>query len=188
MIGFLRGQVITTGGSWMLLDVSGVGYEVFAPSRLIDAALVEQEQAVFTHLVVREDSLTLYGFASRAEKELFQLLIDISGIGPKIALAILSTYTPAEVQQAAVQQNAAVFSAVSGIGKKNAERIVLELKNKSWGDQLPGQLSGSGPSGQLQSALSSLGYSSAEVVQMSKQVDPSLPLSEQIKQALAKQS
>ena len=188
MIGYLRGIVIEKGSNWLLLDVSGVGYEVMVPKRLADQSVHDDNQAVFAQLVVREDSLTLYGFVSREEKQLFQLLIEISGVGPKIALAILSAYTPAQVQQAAIEQNAAVFSAVSGIGKKNAERIILELKNKSWGEQVPG-MSGSPAAGsQLHSALASLGYSASEVIQLSQNIDSQLPLSEQIKQALAKQS
>lgn len=181
MIGWLEGQVIAKGPSWLLLNAGGVGYQVHVPQRLAESAIVDSHQSVFTHLAVREDALTLYGFVDQQEKDLFELLIDISGIGPKIGLAILSTYSPQQVQTAIIQQNAAAFSAVSGIGKKNAERIVLELKNKHWTSEL--STAGSVDSN-LQQALVALGYSAAEAVIMAQEVDAALPLQEQIKAAL----
>lgn len=186
MIGYLRGQLIDKGINWLLLDVGGVGYEVLVPARLAEAALLDGQVAVYAHLAVREDALTLYGFVSQEEKRLFELLVGISGIGPKIALSILSAYSPAEVQAAVSQENATVFSAVSGIGKKNAERIILELKNKVWSSTALETTAASGSS-QLHQALTALGYSTAEAVVMSKEVDGLLPLDQQIKIALQKQ-
>lgn len=183
MIGFLRGQVIERTTHSILLDVQGVGFDVLVPTRVAEKVELDKPLSLYTHLAVREDALTLFGFGSRAEKELFDLLVGISGIGPKIALAILSTYSPEQVQQAIAAGNSAAFSAVSGIGKKNAERIVLELKNKVVITALPGESIGGS---ELHQALSGLGYSAAEAIQLSQGIDPALPLQQQLKAALAK--
>jgi Holliday junction DNA helicase RuvA len=183
VIGYLRGQVIDKHPDRLLLDVGGVGYLVLVTSRLVQETAMDATLAVYTHLAVREDALTLYGFSSVEEKSLFESLVGVSGIGPKLGLAILSAYSPAEVQAAVSQADAAVFSAVSGIGKKNAERIVLELENKVWSADLPTLATGTGGN-PLHQALISLGYSAAEAVSMSAGVGVDLPLSEQIKSAL----
>jgi Holliday junction DNA helicase RuvA len=165
----------------LLLEVNGVGYQLLVPTRLIEEVVVGNELQLFTYLAVREDALTLYGFTTEPEKDVFELLIGISGIGPKIALSILSTYGPDEIQGAVAGGNSTAFSAVSGIGKKNAERIVLELKNKVWSNAA---MTFAPASNELQQALLGLGYSSAEVVLMSKGIAVDLPLSQQIKLAL----
>ncbi len=183
MIGSLRGTVAHKRINSLLLDVGGVGYQVMVPTRVAESALLDTELQLFTHLAVREDALTLYGFSTDEAKDLFELLVGVSGIGPKIALGILSTYSPDEVQSAVSSGNAAAFSAVSGIGKKNAERIVLELKNKVWSAAAL-QPVGTNGSGDLQQALTALGYTGAEAVKMSQGIDAELPVEEQIKMAL----
>ena len=181
MIGLLNGQVSSVYEGRVILNVNGVGYVVNTPNRL--EVQLGQELTVYTYLAVREDALTLYGFDSAEDKEVFELLISISGIGPRLGLAILSAYTPAQIQQAISQGNAAAFSAVSGIGKKNAERIILELKNKIDVGQLSGATTPT--SQELTSALAALGYSGVEVMQATQNIDTSQPISQQIKQALA---
>jgi Holliday junction DNA helicase RuvA len=181
MIGYLRGQIISRNTNSVLLDVQGVGYEILVPSRLAGTVDLGETLSLYTHLGVREDALTLYGLSSLDDKQLFESLIGISGIGPKIALAILSTYSVADVQAALVQGNAAAFTAVSGIGKKNAERIVLELKNKVHAAVLDGPTGGGSP---LHQALTSLGYSVPEIMAMTNGIASELPLDEQIKLAL----
>jgi Holliday junction DNA helicase RuvA len=180
MIGSLRGTVISKGLQAIILEVGGVGYHVLVPTKVVDSVQAEQELLVHTHLAVREDALTLYGFTTESEKDLFELLVGISGIGPKIALAILSTYSPAEVQSAVANGQAEAFSAVSGIGKKNAERIVLELKNKVWTAELQPVAN---VSSDLHQALAGLGYSQMEIMKL-KNIDQAVSLSEQVKIAL----
>jgi holliday junction DNA helicase RuvA len=184
MIGMLRGAIIEIKSGSVLLDVNGVGYLLHIPTGRDGEIVLGKEVTFYTHLAVREDALTLYGFHSSQEKQVFELLVGVSGIGPRLGLAVLSTYAPIEIQSAIASGRAEAFSAVSGIGKKNAERIILELKNKMAIDSLD-QLPLS-PGGELTAALSALGYSAAEAIRVSQQVDASLPLSDQIKTALSK--
>lgn len=187
MIGYLQGVVLSKGIQSILLNVHGVGYQVLVPLTVADQAVLGQEAELYCHLAVREDALTLYGFASADDQAVFEQLISVSGVGPKIGLSVLSTYSPAEVQAAVASGNAAAFSAVSGIGKKNADRIVLELKNKL---ATPAGLMASvtPAASELTSALLALGYSTNEVAQISQGVDTSLPIQQQIKQALTKRA
>lgn len=183
MIGYLSGVVIDRGQQHLLLDVSGVGYVVWVPTTLAASANLNEPLAVYTHLSVREDALTLFGFDDSDSRSLFELLIDVSGVGPKIALNVLSAYSPPQIRQAVASGNTAAFSAVSGIGKKNAERIVLELKNRVGPVGVEDAIGGSD---ELHQALLALGYSQAEVLEMSQSVSGELPLSEQVKAALKK--
>lgn len=187
MIGYLKGIVISKGIQSLLVNVQGVGYQVLVPLTVADQAILDHEVELFCHLAVREDALTLYGFASADDQTIFEQLISVSGVGPKIGLSVLSTYSPAEVQSAVATGNASAFSAVSGIGKKNADRIVLELKNKL--ATPAGLVGGTLTQGnELSAALISLGYSPAEVTQISQGIDAQLPIQQQIKLALAKLS
>ena len=165
MIAFLRGTILEKHPQRLIVDVNGVGYEVLVPlSTYFDAAEPGSATPVSLHVHthVREDALQLFGFASRFELELFSRLIGISGIGPKLALAVLSGIEPAELVRAVRTQNISRLTSIPGIGKKTAERIGLELK-----DRLPRGFGGADPAplspddrvrADLLSALSNLGY------------------------------
>ncbi len=130
MIGYLRGRVLLLESEGCLLDVHGVGYRLILPSNLLSGLRIGQECAFYTHLQVREDAFTLFGFPDLAEYELFLLLLTVSGIGPKAAIAILSTLRPPALRQAIVLRDLKTITRVPGIGKKTAERLLLELGDK----------------------------------------------------------
>lgn len=136
MIGYLRGKVLRLENDCCLLDVNGVGYRLVVPANLLSTLRQGQECAFYTHLQVREDALVLFGFAEVAEYELFLQLLGVSGVGPKAAVAILSTLRPAALRQAIVLRDWKTITQVPGIGKKTAERMLLELSDKmSLGEQ-----------------------------------------------------
>ena len=165
MIAFLRGTILEKTPQRLIIDVGGVGYEVLVPlSTYFDAAEPGSVTPVSLHVHthVREDALQLFGFASRFELDLFTRLIGISGIGPKLALAVLSGIEPAELVRAVRTQNIARLTSIPGIGKKTAERIGLELKDRlpeAFGAADPAPLS---PNDQVRAdlltALANLGY------------------------------
>src|SRR5688500_1370397 len=131
MIAFLRGRIIDKQPNLIIIDVQGVGYEVHVPlSTYYDAGEGGAEAALRIHTHVREDALQLYGFLTQLEEQLFKRLISISGIGPKLAIAVLSGIEPAELVSAIQRGDLARLTGIPGVGKKTAERIVLELKDR----------------------------------------------------------
>jgi holliday junction DNA helicase RuvA len=173
MIGYLRGTVTHLFNDFCFLDIGGVGYRVFVPNSTRQELKLNGDTLLFTYLNVREDALLLYGFQSQNEYDLFQLLIAITGIGPKVALGVLSAISPADFALAVSQKNAALLTRIPGIGKKTAERMILELKDKlGLPDSVTAQTTtgGSGyerPLDEMQEAiqaLMSLGYSQAEIL------------------------
>jgi Holliday junction DNA helicase RuvA len=179
MIARLRGRPVARTADGLVLDVNGVGYLVQAtPSA---AANGGDEITVETYLHVREDALQLYGFADAAERELFVQLLGVNGVGPKVALAIVSGSRPGELRKAIVREDVARFQAIPGIGKKTAERIVLELKEKIVVD-----VAEAAPGGDLtaRDALVELGYSLVDAERALAEVDDSLPVEEQVRHAL----
>lgn len=131
MIDFLRGQVAHIETEYVVLDVQGVGYQVFCPNPYSVAAMSQQERVtVYTHHHVREDAMLLFGFATREEQKLFRKLIEVSGIGPKVALGILAGGSPEQVIAAIHQENVNFLTKLPGIGKKTAQRMILDLKDK----------------------------------------------------------
>ncbi len=193
MISRLRGTPAGRTADGLVLDVGGVGYLVAAtPSALRSAdggrADSAGEITVETYLHVREDALQLYGFADAAERQLFLHLLGVSGIGPKVALAVVSSAPPAELSRAIALDDPARFQAIPGIGKKTAERIVLELKEKLGSEDvvaLP-SLPGTPTSAHVvaRDALVELGYSVIEAETALAHVDPELPPEERVRQAL----
>ncbi len=178
MIARLRGRPVARTADGLVLDVNGVGYLVQAtPSA---AAKGGDEITVETYLHVREDALQLYGFADAAERDLFVQLLGVNGVGPKVALAIVSGSRPGELRKAIVREDVARFQAIPGIGKKTAERIVLELKEKIVVDV------GDAPAGDLtaRDALVELGYSLVDAERALAEIDDSLSIEEQVRQAL----
>ena len=169
-----------------MLDVDGVGYLVAATPRAVRAAERGGEVVVETYLHVREDALQLYGFADAAERELFLQLLTVTGIGPKVALAIVSGSPAAELRRAIVLEDTARFQAIPGIGKKTAERIVLELKEKLGAEDRRCRSDAAGTSVHLtaRDALVELGYSVLEAEQALAAIDPDLPAEERVRLAL----
>jgi Holliday junction DNA helicase RuvA len=171
-----------------VLDVNGVGYLVAATPAVLRRATTGAEVTVETYLHVREDALQLYGFADAEERELFVHLLTVSGIGPKVALAVVSGSPAAELRKAIAMGDHARFQAIPGIGKKTAERIVLELKEKLGSDDvvaLPTAAGGASSSHVVaRDALVGLGYTVVEAEQALARVDPGLPAEERVREAL----
>ena len=181
MISRLRGTVVARSGAVIVVDVGGVGYLVAATPRV--QARLGEETTVDTYLHVREDALQLYGFASADERELFELLLGVSGIGPKVALAIVSGSPPAELRRAIARDDLARFEAIPGIGRKTAQRVVMELKDKL-GD--PGVGASAGGALLAREALVELGWSLVDAERALDGVDEDLPVEEQVRSALKK--
>ncbi len=187
MISRLRGSLAGRTPDGFVLDVNGVGYLLAATPGAIRAAEAGAEAVVETYLHVREDALQLYGFADAAERQLFLHLLTVAGIGPKVALAIVSGAPASELRRAIVLQDVARFQAVPGVGKKTAERIVLELKEKLGSeDPVPIASGAAGTSVHVtaRDALVELGYSVLEAEQALASVDPDLPAEERVRLAL----
>jgi holliday junction DNA helicase RuvA len=187
MIARLRGQLATRTAEGVVVDVGGVGYLVAATPSAASQADVGREVTLETYLHVREDTLQLYGFADLAERELFVQLLAVNGIGPKVALAIVSGSSPVELRRAIVLGDHARFQAIPGIGKKTAERIVLELKEKlaSTADvtDSPASVVSIAPL-VARDALVELGWSVLEADRALAEVDPELAPEERVRVAL----
>lgn len=169
MIAFLRGTILARTADAIILDVQGVGYRVRVPA-LTMATLGEvgAPAQVHTHMHVREDDISLFGFATLDELELFEKLIGVSGIGPKVALGVLSTAPPNVVAAAISQGNLDVLTTIPGIGKKTAQRLVLELKGKVEVGEEIGELSALDQ--EVAATLINLGYSAAEAQRAARAV------------------
>jgi Holliday junction DNA helicase RuvA len=187
VIGRLSGVLLTKTPPQVMLDVGGVGYEVDVPmSTFYDLPPMGERVVLLTHMVVREDAQLLYGFLTEGERAAFRELIRISGIGPRMALAVLSGLSVADLAQAVTLQESGRLVKVPGIGKKTAERLLLELKGKL-GPELQGvagQRAASDHSPDIQRALLALGYSEREVSLAARQLPPDATVSDGIKQAL----
>ena len=197
MIARLRGQLIEKMPPWVVLDVAGVGYQVEVPLSTFEVlpALGEQS-SLLIEMVVREDAMLLYGFATEKEKSLFRLLVKVNGIGPKLALAVLSSLSVDAFVQAVREKNAALLTKIPGVGKKTAERMVLELATAVDsivgafvlnGTAVPLSLNNADSMMRQQAiqALEALGYKNAEAAQrVDKAWQDNSVLSDQIKYAL----
>src|ERR671911_1098567 len=179
------GKPVARTAEGLMLDVGGVGYLVAATTGALRKAEGAAEVTVDTYLHVREDALQLYGFAEVAERELFVQLLSVNGIGPKVALAVVSGSPAADLRRAIVLEDAARFQAIPGIGKKTAERIVLELKEKLGDAPVPiSSASGTQPHLVARDALVELGYTLGEAEQALARIDPELPPEERVREAL----
>jgi Holliday junction DNA helicase RuvA len=187
MIGRLSGTLLEKHPPQVLLDVGGVGYEVDVPmSSFYNLPAIGERVTLVTHFVVREDAQQLFGFLSQKERVAFRELIRISGVGPKLALSVLSGMSADDLAECIVLQDASRLTRVPGIGKKTAERLLLELKGRL-ADALPqtGALSASaGNARDALNALLALGYSDKEALPTLKQLPEGLSLEESIRQAL----
>lgn len=187
MIGRLTGMLLEKHPPQVLLDVAGVGYEVDVPmSSFYNLPAIGERVTLVTHFVVREDAQQLFGFLSQKERIAFRELIRISGVGPKLALSVLSGMSADDLAQCVVMQDAAQLTRVPGIGKKTAERLLLELKGRL-ADALPqtgGVAVSAGVTHDALGALLALGYSEKEALPVLKQLPEGLSLEESIRQAL----
>lgn len=184
MIARLRGRPVARTAEGMVLDVNGVGYLVAATPSALRAAEGGGDATIETYLHVREDTLQLYGFADADERELFTLLLTVNGIGPKVALAVVSGSPPGELRRAIALGDYARFQAIPGIGKKIAERIVLELKGSVAVATEPDLASQSEPHLVARRALVELGYTLLEAEQALSGSDPDLEPEERVRLAL----
>lgn len=174
MIGFIRGILAEKSNGYIIVDVGGIGYEIFVPANSGAYMAAEgSEIMVYTSMIVREDDVSLYGFSRKGELDAFKKLITVSGVGAKAAISILSAFTLEQLQQAIVFEDAKTLTKANGIGKKSAERIVLELKDKFSAEGHDGSMhtsetlmtsDGGAATGRAEavSALIELGYSRGE--------------------------
>lgn len=186
MIGHLRGVVIFSCDKYVVLDVGGIGYKVYISPDTASAISTEESAKLWTHLVVREDALDLYGFLDQKELDFFKLLIGISGIGPKGALGIMSVAPVETVLSAIGTGDTSYLTKVSGIGKKNAQKIILELKDKI-GNLISTEQTNIGLHEDIDviEALKSLGYKEREAREVLQELSPDIKgASEKITEAL----
>jgi Holliday junction DNA helicase RuvA len=175
MIGSIAGVLTLKAPPHLQLEVGGIGYEIEAPmSTFYGLPPLGERTRLLTHLVVREDAHLLYGFATEGERSLFRQLLKISGIGPRIALAILSGVTSAAFARAVHEQDAATLTRIPGVGRKTAERLIVEMRDRlaqgSAVDALP-TAPATGPQTEAYSALVSLGYKPQEATRLLKGVE-----------------
>jgi len=187
MISFLSGKILNKGNGFIVLRVGDIGYKIFVNTGIMSESRIGDSLEIYTHQHVREDALDLFGFKDMAGLELFELLISISGVGPKTALGVLSVGSANEIRESIACGDAALLTKVSGIGKKTAERVVLELRDKM--GVLEKREIGSESSSSIASdeidALMALGYSLADAREALKRVDPEIKGSgARIKEAL----
>jgi len=172
MISYLRGTISFIGDNYLEIIVNNIGYKVFVTGDILNKAKIDKELEIFCHQNVKEDALDLFGFDSREKLDLFAKLISVSGIGPKTGLGVLALATVDEIESAIVRGDASILTKVSGIGKKTAERIVLELKNKF----TKGKTSVNGKEQQSEDAdvidgLMNLGYTAEDARKALREID-----------------
>ena len=163
MIATLRGEISQIEDNALIVEVGGVGLRVFVPAPLRGQVKAGEAVFLFTHLVVREDALILYGFESQGDRELFNILLGVDGVGPKVALSVLSTMTIDAIQRAVFGDEPDVLSRVPGVGKKTAQKMALHLKDKlKPGDGFSKLAAMSDADAEVLAALTALGYSVVE--------------------------
>jgi len=195
MFNYISGRVAELLPSCVVIDCSGVGFQLNASSYTLGQLKTDEFAKLYTYVHIREDIFEIYGFANRSEKQCFEMLIGVSGVGPKAALSILSVNTPESLITAIISENEKAITAAAGVGKKIAQRVILELRDKITKDNI--LLTMSNPSSissvlqantkmnDASAALSVLGYSASEVNTVLKQIDTeTLSLEEIIKCAL----
>jgi Holliday junction DNA helicase RuvA len=185
VIGRLRGTVVAKLPDRVVVDVRGMGYEVsVSPRTLAELPGIGEEAVVHTHLHVREDQLALFGFATDDQRALFRLLLSVNGVGPKVALAVLGTLSPDELRTAVVSEDAAALTAVPGIGKRSAQKLMLELRPRL---ELPDAdlpaMSGSAVA-EVREALEGLGYQAGEIRAVLGTLPLDLPVDELLRLSL----
>ncbi len=183
MIGRLSGTLASVGVDSVLVEVNGVGYDVAVSSRtFLELSGVGSEIVLHTHLYVREDQMALFGFTTSDDRDLFRLLLGVSGIGPKVGLAILATMSADDLRRVVVTDDVAALTAVPGIGKRSAQKLLLELRPKL--EVADSALRASGPLGEVRTALEGLGYQSDEISGALRDLPPDLPVEEMLRRSL----
>lgn len=186
MIGWLSGKLVGEDRDKLLIDVNGVGYQILPSAEVIkNKVKIGEDIRIFIYTHVREDQLSLFGFSSLEGRRMFELLLSVSGVGPKSALAVLARGNPDEIRQAVANADVEFFKSVPGLGKKTAQRIIIDLKSKL-GDLEELDLTGKNEPAvkELTAALRSMGFAADEIRAAVKKVDLELTLQEQIKLAL----
>ena len=191
MIGHLKGIVTEKFNNSIIVDVGGVGYEVTVSALDFENCNLDEERKFYTYHAVRENSEELYGFSSLMAKKLFELLISVQGIGPKAGIAILSLAEPEEVRNAIANADASFVSKASGVGKKSAERVIVDLKDKVGAPSKYGTLDiketkKTNEPDEALDALMALGFSLKEATMALEEIDKSLPVEERVRLALKK--
>ena len=191
MIAHLYGKISEKFGNALIFDVGGVGYEITVAVPDFEAVKLGEERKFYTYHAVRENSEELYGFSSLAAKKIFELLISVQGVGPKAAMAILSLAEAEEVRNAIANADAAFISKASGVGKKSAERVIVDLRDKVGIPSHYGATEVKFGGTELESdealdALIALGFPLREAAAVLEKVDKSLPVEERVKLALKK--
>lgn len=189
MIAHLRGKIEEKFGNFLTIDVNGVGYEIAVPTPDFEAVNLGEEKKFYTYHAVRENAEDLYGFSSLAAKKIFELLISVQGIGPKAAIAILSLAEAEEVRNAIANADAAFISKASGVGKKSAERVIVDLRDKVGIPSHYGATDTKFTTAQLANdealdALIALGFPLKEATAALEKVDPGLSVEERVRLAL----
>ena len=187
MIGSLRGTILDRGiGGEVLVEVGGVGYRVAVPSGAFAALEPGGPAFLFTHLVVREDALSLYGFPDREQRDTFEALMSATGVGPKLALAILSAHSPAALRRAVIEGDLDALTLVPGVGKRTAQRLMIELAAKLGTTAPELDTPGGGPSAraEVRAALEGLGYGTEEVREVLGALSGDGPVEVMLKEAL----
>lgn len=182
MIAQLTGFIVHNSSNPIVINVHGVGYGVYMPSSIASKLVINSTVTIFTHTHVREDALQLFGFLSLEEQRLFELLVTVSGVGPKTALAVMDKGSKA-VQKAIISHDVSFFTAVPRLGTKNAQKIIIELKNKL-GSTSEFDLSGNdGEAGALTDALKSMGFDTKDIRDTIGKLPQDASIEEKIKQA-----
>lgn len=186
MIGSIRGKVIYKDGNNLLIDVCGVGYRVLVSAKVINSVNLDSEIFVYTFTYVREDALELFGFPEIGDLKLFESLIGVSGVGPKTAMAVFSVMTRQEVVAAVIKADTSAFSGIPRLGKKNAQKIIIELKNKLGDDgSFELDLASDSQNDEVFEALKTFGFSPKEINGALKNIDKSVTsVDEKIKLSL----
>lgn len=185
MIGYLRGKIFQINKESLILDVSGVGYEVFSSTRTLITCNKEDQLELYIYTHVREDQLKLFGFETILEKEMFEAIISVSGVGPKIGLLILSAEKVEEIKKAISMADLNFFTKIKGLGKKGAQKIIIELKNKLGSiNDLDLNNEGEVVDSEAVEALISFGFRRSDILAILAKIDKNLSTEEQLKIAL----
>jgi Holliday junction DNA helicase RuvA len=191
MIAHVNGQVVEKFGNSIIIDVHGVGYEITIPTPDFEATNLNETRKFFTYHNIRENAEELYGFSSLAAKKLFELLISVQGVGPKAAIAILSLAEAEEVRNAIANADSTFISKASGVGKKSAERVIVDLRDKvgipsHYGATETKFVTATEKQDEALDALIALGFPLKEATLALENIDKSLPVEDRIKLALKK--
>lgn len=188
MIGSVRGSVLERSATGeVLVEVGGVGYRVLVPLSAVPALAPGAGAFLFTHLHVRDDAMVLYGFPTRDERDTFEVLIGASGVGPKLALAILSVHAPPALRRTLVDDDLDALTLVPGVGRRTAQRLLVELKARLEVPELEAigaDTAGSAPRAEVRAALTGLGYEPDEVREVLSQLDGDGPVEDLLRDAL----